>query len=30
MANSAGDCPVIHNAMKEISVVFVKFLHACN
>lgn len=30
MASSAGDCPEMHIAMKEISIVFVKFLHSCN
>lgn len=30
LTNSAGYCPEIHNAMKEISIVFVNFLHSCN
>lgn len=30
LASSARDCPEVHNTMKEISIVFVKFLHSCN
>lgn len=30
LTNSAGYCPEIQNAMKEISIVFVNFLHSCN